>query len=232
MSTSLRIVKVPYKYKEDATKYISELFPGVSVEYAELSGKMYAVFSMLNDGPVVIQGAKPQSLQRNADKDDALPNIKPVVFASDLDLGGQVVFDLTNLDNTVGGLYTVSAVATDGDGVSKTYGVSVRVVDTLKPIITATNVVLADAPALAAWDNGSMSALDNTLDDVTGDVVPTYHEESNGTGVYVDLAAFKEFLSNSGTGERVGYVTYNVTDAYGNVADPVTISVTTEAFGT
>lgn len=70
---------------------------------------------------------------------------------------------------------------------------------------------------IAEWDNNSMSALNGDLEDETTNVVITYFEADGSTPI-TDLAGFRTYLTNTGSGETVGVVKYALTVANDSVA--------------
>lgn len=228
MSLYVRQIKTPMSVYPKVLQLIREKFEQVSVTQTELNGEAYSVITVVSPTPILIKFATPQSLQRNGSVDTVIANIRSVLVGSDLDLQGFLSFNTSGVTRNTVGAYTVPVTLTDKRGATATLTANINVVDSLKPIITATDDTIAYA-SIASWDNNTMSATDNTDDDITADVVITYFEADNTTPI-ANLAAFRTYLDNAGAGDISGKVHYNVTDAHGNVATEVVITVTAEAF--
>lgn len=224
MSLYVRQIKTPMSVYPKVLQLIREKYAQVSVEQTEFNGEPYSVITVVSPTPILIKYATPQSLQRNGSADTAIANIRNVLAASDLDLQGSISYDVSNVTRTTVGAYTAQVTLTDKRGATSTLTANISVVDSLKPVITASNATVLYVN-IAAWDNNGMSATDNTSDDVTEDVVITYFEADNVTPI-TDLAAFRTYLTAFGFGGVAGKVHYNITDEHGNVATEVVVTIT------
>lgn len=227
MATQLRTIYTPQERFSAAVAAITATYPMPVAHNIQLRNKPYTRWEIFSDKPVVIALSKPQSLQRNTAKSIAAANVHKVICASDLDLQGTLVLDTAAVDNTKTGSYNVTVTLTDDANASATINVAILVVDTLAPVITATNASITYGE-IASWDNDTMIAVDNVADDVTADVVITYFE-ADGITPIADLAAFRAYLDNSAAGGVSGVVKYNLTDEFGNHAVEKTITVTAAA---
>ena len=124
--------------------------------------------------------------------------------ATATDLSGEIsVISTGTVDTSVVGTYTVTYNATDASGneaaaVSRT----VNVVDTTVPVITLTGEATVTIEVGSTYTDAGATALDNYDGDITSSIVTVNPVDTDVVGVYT--------------------VTYNVTDANGNVAVEVT----------
>ncbi len=86
-----------------------------------------------------------------------------------------------------------------------------------RAVITAPAEIDLAFEEIAEWDNDSMSALNGDLEDETANVVITYFEADGSTPI-TNLADFRTYLNNTGSGEAVGVVKYALTVTDDSVA--------------
>lgn len=224
MSSYVRSIKAPI----GAMPYILNDVK-VSNKYVTLStlgGKEYGEINFLSSTPIVSKIDKPVNIQRNSSVDVLKAKLNEVVFYSDAGLvGTKFVLDVSGVTLKTSGAYTVVATVTDREEAEATVSFTINIVDSIKPIITAVDTVVAYSD-IVAWEP-TVSATDNDLDDITSSIVTTYFEDDKVTSI-ASLAAFRTHLDNSGAGLAAGKVVFNVTDAAGNKAAEVTIRVTSE----
>ena len=124
--------------------------------------------------------------------------------ATATDLSGEIsVISTGTVDTSVVGTYTVTYNATDASGneaaaVSRT----VNVVDTTVPVITLTGEATVTIEVGSTYTDAGATATDNYDGDITSSIVTVNPVDTAVVGVYT--------------------LTYNVTDANGNVAVEVT----------
>lgn len=228
MAQYLRKIKAPISIFPRIMREIQAKFnTHVNVRYTQYAGEQYGVVSFLSPVPALVLGQSAIAIERRTAAADATAAIKALVYASDLDLKGEITISITNVTLTTSGAYTAVATITDRWGGTATLDVDVNVVDTLAPVITATNDSISYAE-IASWDNDTMSALDNISEDVTSSVVKAYYDADDVVLTTNTLAGFRTYLDNSGAGGVHGHVHYTLTDADGNVATPKSITVTAE----
>jgi uncharacterized repeat protein (TIGR02543 family) len=224
MNKYLRNIKVPKIHAIAVEAKLNEVFRrDVFRKDTLIGGDPYTIFEVISQAPILVKAANPTSLQRNASVTTGISKVRSVVYASDLDAGGVLSFDTSDVDNTTTDTYDVVITLVDKDAVETTLTVEWNVVDTLVPVITAPGTVTLAIDEIDAWDNDGVSAVDNTTDNLTTSIVTTYFEE-DGTSSIADLAAFLTYLKNSYECGRSGVVRYNVADTDGNdAAEVVTI---------
>ena len=134
------------------------------------------------------------------------------------------VFDLNDVQ--AGDVYTVSLIGEDFNGNQSTdVGISGIFFDRIDPIIPVIDPV-ADADVLqnetSTWVAPSATATDNIDGDVSANIVITYSSADAGSNV-TDLTSARQHL---GIARNTVTVTYDVTDASGNAANPVSATFT------
>jgi hypothetical protein len=228
MATYLRTIKIPQKYFADLIDNIVTKGGSVNTKSTRIYNEPYALISLVSSKPIVLSRASVIAVERNSSAAVATAVVHAKVFASDLDLQGFISYDWSDTTLTTSGdEYSVDVTLTDKDGIAVTETITIHVVDTLKPVITATATVSVAYADIAAW-TPTATATDNVSDNITSDIVFTYFE-ADGTTTIANLAAFRTYLDNSAAGGIVGVIKCNVTDADNNVADTKTITVTAGA---
>lgn len=228
MSKYIRVIKAPVGIFETVVRELTKTFTHVDITYEKIDGTLYGVAKVLSQTPIIVLGKHAVSIQRNATEAIARKAIRRIICASDLDVNGIVDINVTQLNRTTTGAYELSATITDNDdNVVTLAGIPVNVVDTLKPIIEALDEVVIYSN-IAAWDNETLAATDNTSDDLTSDVVINYYSDAKLTVPIASLADARIHLAST-NGNKKMYVKYTLTDEDDNVAAPVVITVTSKS---
>jgi hypothetical protein len=158
---------------------------------------------------ITLLGNNPESVALNATYTDAGAT---AADPEDGDLTASIIVDTSNVDTSQLGSYTVTYEVTDSDGntamATRTVDV-VDMVDTTPPVIT----LLGNAAESVVQNQSYTDAGATATDDVDGDI--TANIVVSGT---VDTAVPGDYI-----------LTYNVDDAAGNSAAPVTRTVTVTA---
>ena len=151
--------------------------------------------------PVIkVSGANPLRINQNTSF------VPPVATAVDDFYGVTTVTVLSNTVNTATpGSYVVTYGSTDGAGNSATFDLNVTVLDVTAPVISLVGSNVSVELGTTYTDAGA-TAVDNVDGSITPNIAVTSTVNTNAVGTYT--------------------VTYNVSDAAGNAATPVTRTVT------
>lgn len=127
--------------------------------------------------------------------------------SADDDCDGALTVVVNNpVNDNVVGVYTVTYNVTDGEGNAATEVTrTVTVQDTLKPVITRLGQEFVYVPLFESYTDSGATAADQCDGNLTASIIVVNPVDTNTPGSYL--------------------VTYNVTDAEGNVADQVTRTV-------
>lgn len=144
------------------------------------------------------------------------------VADGDHSTGFTLTVDDSAVDMDTVGTFDVGFIATDSAGnASDEHTITITIVDTTIPVITAEAVDVTESEAGTWTPNGT--ALDGHDGDITADLVITY-AESDDTPI-ADLSAFQTHIDGLAV-DATAKVIYNVDDASGNSATEVTQVVT------
>lgn len=149
---------------------------------------------------ITLSGDNPLQLEQGT------PYVEPGFTANDAidgDISGSVIIGGDTVDHTTPGTYVITYDVTDSASnpapqVTRTVNVS----DTTPPVITLTGLANVDHELQTPYSDAGATASDNIDGDISLNITLTGSVDVNTTGVYI--------------------LTYNVSDAAGNAAAPVT----------
>ena len=160
------------------------------------------LFKLDNSSPVItLNGASPITIEVNNDYTDPGATARDN-FDGDITSG---ILVKNNVKANAVGTYTVEYTVTDTAGNTSTVTRTVYVKDTTSPIITLKGKADITIEVFSSYTDEGATATDNYDTDISSRIVTT------GT---VDTSVVRDYV-----------LTYNVTDAYGNKAEPVTRTV-------
>jgi|LGOV01.1.fsa_nt_gb hypothetical protein len=220
----LRRIVVPYAERDKAYIALNTLRGPVHADNVLINKLPYTVFKAMGIAPIILQ-KDIVTMARNG----TIPLeevIRRAIIASDLDIGGTVLVDASDLaavTEETAGDYAVTCTATDPWDGTSTIEFIVRVIDATIALITLTATAIdIEDQNVAAFDPTAniASAVDDT-DDVSASVLLTFKEDDAAGADIFDtdyagsLALAKTHL---GTETNKVFVMYNYSDASGNPA--------------
>lgn len=168
----------------------------------------------VTDLPVItLLGNNPETVALNSVYDAAVDAGATAIDTEDGDITANIVVDLSNVDTSILGSYTVTYDVTDSDGnmaptVTRTVDV-VDAPDTTAPVITLLGNATESIAENATYTDAGATATDDVDGDLTANIVLSGAVDTAVAGDYT--------------------LTYAVDDAAGNSAAPVTRTVTVTA---
>src|SRR5690554_4180286 len=153
---------------------------------------------------ITLNGANPQIIEACGTYNELGATAHDICFG---DISGSIIIDASAVNTAVVGTYTVTYDVTDAAGnVATQVTRTVSVVDTTAPTITLNGANPQTIEACGTYNELGATANDPCFGDITGSII-------------IDASAVNTAVVGSYT------VTYNVTDADGNVATQVTRTV-------
>jgi hypothetical protein len=214
MAQYLRTIKVPAIEADAVIKKLALTQKQFEIQHAKDGNQLVAIIIFRSEKPVVII-PKAVVAERNATADSIIASITKRSQATNY---GHIEIDLSEADRTASGAYDVTVLLRDLHGVSDEQTMTLYVVDTLAPIITAIDKLVPYGD-IAAWEP-VVTVFDNIHDDISNEVVITYFE-SDGTTEIDSLELFRTHLDNTGAGDAIGKVHFYVEDEDNNSAEKV-----------